>query len=106
MNRYPVWKYAILVIVLLVGLLFLVVHPLAPHLIGLNGHTAELQGMETAYLQALCFAALPMLVMGAVNGFFSGRGQTWTVLAIEGAGTAVNVLLALVLATGVLIGSA
>jgi MATE family, multidrug efflux pump len=37
-----------------------------------------------------------MLVMAAVNGFFSGRGQTWTVLAIEAAGTAVNVVLALV----------
>ena len=31
-------------------------------------------------------AALPMLVMGAVNGFFSGRGQTWTVLGIEAFG--------------------
>ena len=38
-----------------------------------------------------------MLIMGAVNGFFSGRGQTWTVLAVEGFGTAVNVALALVL---------
>ena len=39
------------------------------------------------YLRCLCFAALPMLVMAAVNGFFSGRGQTWTVLGIEAAGT-------------------
>ena len=41
-----------------------------------------------------------MLVMAAVNGFFSGRGQTWTVLGIEAAGTAVNVALALVLIFG------
>ena len=46
------------------------------------------------------FAALPMLVMAAVNGFFSGRGQTWTVLGIEGVGTAVNIALALVLIFG------
>ena len=41
-----------------------------------------------------------MLVMAAVNGFFSGRGQTWTVLGIEAFGTAVNVALALVLIFG------
>ena len=41
-----------------------------------------------------------MLVMAAVNGFFSGRGQTWTVLGIEAFGTAVNVVLALVLIFG------
>ena len=52
------------------------------------------------YLRCLGFAALPMLVMAAVNGFFSGRGQTWTVLGIEAAGTGVNVALALVLIFG------
>jgi MATE family multidrug resistance protein len=41
-----------------------------------------------------------MLVMAAINGFFSGRGKTWTVLVIEAFGTAVNVTLALVLIFG------
>jgi MATE family multidrug resistance protein len=41
-----------------------------------------------------------MLVLPAVNGFFSGRGQTWTVLGVEAVGTAVNVALALVLVFG------
>ena len=45
------------------------------------GHPAEIQKLESTYLQCLSFAALPMLVMAAVNGFFSGRGQTWIVLA-------------------------
>src|SRR5438477_218870 len=67
---------------------------------GLGGHTPALQALEVVYLRCLCFAALPMLVMAAVNGFFSGRGQTWTVLGIEAAGTAVNVALALVLIFG------
>jgi MATE family multidrug resistance protein len=48
----------------------------------------------------MCFAALPMLVMSAVNGFFSGRGKTWTVLGIEAAGTGVNVILAQLLIFG------
>ncbi len=84
----------------LAGLAFLVIIPAAPYLIALGGHTASLQAMETAYLRCMCFAALPMLVMAAINGFFSGRGQTWTVLLIEAAGTSVNVALALVLIFG------
>jgi MATE family multidrug resistance protein len=82
------------------GLLFLVMVPAAPQLIAVGGHTAALQALEVVYLRCLCFAALPMLVMAAVNGFFSGRGQTWTVLGVEAAGTAVNVVLALVLIFG------
>lgn len=82
------------------GIMFLVVVPLAPWLISLGGHTPEVQRLETIYLRCLAFAGLPMLVMAAVNGFFSGRGQTWTVLGIEGFGTAVNIALALVLIFG------
>jgi MATE family multidrug resistance protein len=82
------------------GLLFLVVVPLAPFLIGLGAHSPGLQVLEVAYLRCLAFAALPMLVMAAVNGFFSGRGQTWTVLGIEVVGTVVNVALALVMIFG------
>src|SRR5262245_6241371 len=84
----------------LAGLLFLVVGPAAPHLIALGGHAPELQAPQVTYLQCLAFAALPMLLMGAINGFFSGRGQTWTVLGVEAVGTAVNVALALVLIFG------
>jgi MATE family multidrug resistance protein len=82
------------------GLLFLVVAPLSPWLIALGGHSPEMQRLEAIYLKCLAFAALPMLVMAAVNGFFSGRGQTWTVLLIEGVGTAVNIALALLLIFG------
>lgn len=82
------------------GVLFSGVIPLAPFLIALGGHEPHLQSLEVTYLQTLAPAALPMLVMHAVNGFFSGRGQTWTVLGIEAAGTAANIGLALVLIFG------
>lgn len=82
------------------GLLFLLVVPAAPYLIALGEHPPAIQALETTYLRCLCFAALPMLVMAAVNGFFSGRGQTWTVLVVEAFGTAVNVSLALLLIFG------
>jgi MATE family multidrug resistance protein len=85
---------------LVAGLLFLLAVPLAPYLIGFGEHKPHMQAHELAYFRCLCFAAVPMLVMSAVNGFFSGRGQTWTVLGIEAAGTATNVLLATVLIFG------
>jgi MATE family multidrug resistance protein len=82
------------------GIAFLAVVPAAPFLISLGEHSSDVQKLEVTYLRCLSFAALPMLVMGAVNGFFSGRQQTWTVLVIEGVGTAVNVGLALLLIFG------
>lgn len=82
------------------GLLFLAIAPLAPWLISLGGHSAALQPLEATYLRCLAFAAMPMLVMAAVNGFFSGRGQTLTVLGIEVFGTAVNVGMAILLVFG------
>lgn len=84
----------------LAGLLFMGMSPAAPWLIALGGHTPALQVLEVTYLKCMSFAALPMLVMAAVNGFFSGRGKTWTVLGIEATGTAVNVLLAQLLIFG------
>jgi MATE family, multidrug efflux pump len=84
----------------LAGLTFLIIVPFAPQLIAIGGHSPALQVLEVIYLRCLCFAALPMLIMAAANGFFSGRGQTWTVLGIEAAGTGVNVALALVLIFG------
>ncbi|MFO0822311.1 MAG: MATE family efflux transporter [Gemmataceae bacterium] len=85
---------------LIAGLLFMLVVPLAPWLISLGGHAAEIQPLEATYLRCLGFAGLPMLVMSAVNGFFSGRGHTWTVLGIEAFGTAVNVIFACLLIFG------
>lgn len=85
---------------ILSGLLCLLAVPAVPFLISLGGHTEGLQALEAIYLRCLCFAALPMLIMAAINGFFSGRGQTWTVLGIEAAGTAVNVALAVLLVFG------
>lgn len=85
---------------LVCGLLFLVIVPAAPSLIAMGGHSEALQKLEVVYLRCLACAAMPMLIMAAINGFFSGRGQTWTVFGIEAVGTGVNVVLALVLIFG------
>ncbi len=85
---------------LLAGLLLLLLVPAAPFLIALGEHAPDLQALEVSYLRCLAFAGLPMLVMSAINGFFSGRGQTWIVLGIEAVGTAVNVGVAWLLIFG------
>jgi MATE family multidrug resistance protein len=82
------------------GLFMLVLVPTAPWIISTGGHSPALQSLEVAYLRCMACAGLPMLVVAAANGFFSGRGQTWTVLVVEAIGTAVNVALALVLIFG------
>lgn len=93
-----VWQGLHLAVV--AGLLFLLIIPIAPWMISIGGHSAALQALEVTYLRCLCFAALPMLILAAVNGFFSGRGQTWTVFGIEAVGTVLNAALALVLIFG------
>lgn len=82
------------------GLLFLLMIPAAPFLVALGGHDSALQRLEVIYLQYLALAGMPMLVIAAVNGFFSGRGDTWTVLGIDAFGTTVNVCLAMLLIFG------
>jgi MATE family multidrug resistance protein len=76
------------------GLAFLGFIPLTDRLIALGGHSAPIQALEATYFRCLCFAALPALVVASANSFFSGRGETWVVLLIDGVGLAVNAPLA------------
>ncbi len=66
---------------------------LAPGLFALFGHSPEVMQLETVYFQILLFGA-PFVVIGnAISGFFSGLGKTWTVMWVNFAGTAVNLVL-------------
>jgi multidrug resistance protein, MATE family len=76
------------------GLAFLALRPLAGPLVALTGHDPDVQALEATYFRCLCFAALPTLVTAAANSFFAGRGDTWTILLIDGTGLSVNALLA------------
>src|SRR5205823_3256847 len=82
------------------GLAFLGLVPLAGPLVALAGHARELQVLEAAYFGCLGFAALPTLVAAAVNSFFVGRGDSRTVLFVNGTGLAVNGVLAYALIFG------
>ncbi len=77
------------------GLLFLaVVWPLAGGIVALGRHAPELQVFETTYLRCLTFAALPALLTASASAFFTGRGDSRTVLVINAAGFTVNGVLA------------
>jgi MATE family multidrug resistance protein len=77
----------------LTGLAFLVMVPLAGPVCALVDHPRPVQELEVIFLRCLAFTALPTLITNAVCGFFSGRGDSWTVLAINGVGLVVNALL-------------
>jgi MATE family multidrug resistance protein len=82
------------------GVAFLGLIPLADRLVALGGHSPAIQALEATYFRCLCFAALPTLIVAAVNSFFAGRGETWVVLVNDAVGLAVNTLLAYTLIFG------
>jgi MATE family multidrug resistance protein len=67
-----------------------VVAPFAGDIVGWAGHSEALQADEATYLRCLAFAAPPMLLTAAASSFFTGRGDSRTVLAINAVGFAVN----------------
>jgi multidrug resistance protein, MATE family len=84
------------------GVLFLGLVPLADLLVGLGGHAPELQQLEIVYFRLLTFAALPTLLTASANSFFAGRGDSRTVLLVNGTGILVNGVFASLLIYGYL----
>ena len=76
------------------GIVFLVFAPFSDRLFEWTGHAPEVAALESQYFRALCYAALPALILYAVNAYFSGLGFTWTVLIINAFGILVNLPLA------------
>ena len=82
------------------GLVFPLLAPVVDRVIAATAHSPEVKHLESVYFRSLTFCALPMLVVAAVNGFFAGRGKSWTVLLVNAVGMAVNAGLAYVLIRG------
>lgn len=75
------------------GLLFLLLIPLAGPLFQLLeriGHEPGVTRLEADYFRSLCMAVPFAAVVAVVNAFFSGRGKTWAVFAVNLVGLAVN----------------
>lgn len=82
------------------GILFLGLIPIAPALMAFGGHSAVIQELEVVYFQYLCCAALPALIVAAVNSFFAGRGDSWTVLKVDILGLGINAVMVFTLVSG------
>jgi MATE family multidrug resistance protein len=83
------------------GVIFVaVVVPFALPVVALAGHSPALQADEATYLRCLAFAAPPMLLTAAASSFFTGRGDSRTVLGINAVGFAVNAFLCAALISG------
>ena len=67
--------------------------PLAPLIFQLAEHTPEIAQQEILYFQIICVGGPAMLIAQAFSSFYSGRGETWVVMVIDGCVTLVNVAL-------------
>ena len=84
----PVWQS--LYFSFVAGNLCLLIVPMAGMLMSFGDHTPEMQRLEVIYLQCMAFSAAPTLIVASVGSFFSGKGDSWTVLLINAVGLVVN----------------
>ncbi|MBI2502667.1 MAG: MATE family efflux transporter [Candidatus Latescibacteria bacterium] len=82
-----------LYLALLSGVLGLGLASCSAPLFDLIGHNPVVRQEEVSYFRVLCYGVGPFVVSAAASCFFSGLGQTWTVLGVNVAGTAINVAL-------------
>ncbi len=64
----------------------------APALFTFFHHSAEVEQLEIVYFRILLFGAPFVVISNAISGFFSGLGKTWTVMWVNVAATAVNIV--------------
>jgi MATE family multidrug resistance protein len=93
-----VWQGIFIAIVAGVLLLFLI--PVTGQIFLWMGHSPDVQEYEIIYFQIMCVNALPMLIAAALGGFFTGRGDTRTVMWVNLAGAGLNIVLDYILIFG------
>jgi len=86
-----IWQGIYLAIV--AALVALACVPAAPTLFRWFGHEQVVQDLELKFFSILCYGTLPLLLDTALSSFFSGRGQTTTVMVINVIGMMINVVL-------------
>lgn len=78
----------------------LLVAQLATPLFDLVGHDAAVRSNEVTYFRILCYGVGPLTLSTAMSCFYSGRGRTWPVLAVNVAATVFNIVVDYVLIFG------
>lgn len=74
------------------GVALLGLNFLSPWFFSLVGHSPQIQQLEVAYYNSVAFSALPTALVAVASGFFTGLGQTKTVIGINFIGLIFNVL--------------
>ncbi len=77
---------------LIAGLFLLGLIPFADRLFAWVGHEPAIRSLETAYFRILCIGG-PTITGAALSAFFSGRGETLTVMWVNFAAMALNIVL-------------
>ena len=89
-----------LILSLIGGLLFLLLIPASNLIFDFVGHSPSLRKLEIEYFDTICLSALPTAVVAAVSSFFSGLGQTRTILWINFVGMITNLIFAYMMIFG------
>jgi MATE family multidrug resistance protein len=75
------------------GLLSLLLIPLAPVMFKLAGHAGGNAAQEVTYFQIICLCGPGLLIAEASKTFYSGRGQTWVVMIVDALIAAIELVL-------------
>ena len=86
-----VWQGAYLAV--LSGLVGLGVAWQSGAIFDLVGHDTAIRDEEVVYFRILCYGLFPLILSTTASCFFSGRGKTLTVLAVNASATALNIAL-------------
>ena len=82
---------------MVVMLLFI---PFSQSIFELVGHSPEVRELESVYFVILCLGSFFPIVSSAISGLFAGLGRTWTMMWVNFAATAVNIILDYVMIFG------
>ena len=77
----------------LASFLMLLLIPAAGFMFEWVGHQQAVRQYEVIYFKIMCIGALPMLTASVLSSFFTGRGDTKTVMFVSLAETFVNIVL-------------
>lgn len=75
------------------GLLFLLFIPISDSIFRFIGHSDKMILLEVEYFDAICYSALPTALVAVASSFFTGLGNTRTVIGINAVGLVINSLL-------------
>lgn len=72
------------------GLLMLILAPASHWIFEVAGHDENLRELEAVYFEILTAWLWAVFLMGVLSAFFSGRGDTWTVLWVNVIAAVIN----------------